>query len=222
MNGAVIDNRLIYQQETRRHVGWALAVTVAVHALVVLWLLIYSAPAVKPVAQARPMDFNLTVQAPAPAVKHASVVPKPQVVQRSIPEPVPEPALTPDPVVEPAPVAESTPVPVETPSVTPSPTMTPAPVEEPAPALSKLDYVYTPEPQYPARAKRLGQRGRVVIHLVVLPDGSVGEASIKETSGYKILDDAALDAVRGWKFTPLSPSARQINRYGDKPIEFTN
>ena len=49
---------------------------------------------------------------------------------------------------------------------------------------------------YPPRARRMGHQGTVLLKLVLLPDGSIDNVSLAETSGMRVLDDAALAAVR--------------------------
>jgi TonB family protein len=57
------------------------------------------------------------------------------------------------------------------------------------------------EPSYPAEARNRGVEGQVLLAVVVGADGSVLEASVE--SGHPLLNDAALDAVRQWKFEPM-------------------
>jgi protein TonB len=54
-------------------------------------------------------------------------------------------------------------------------------------------------PRYPLVARRKGWEGTVVIELRVSDSGRVQEARIEKSSGYAILDDAALGAVRNWR-----------------------
>jgi TonB family protein len=49
---------------------------------------------------------------------------------------------------------------------------------------------------YPPLAKRMGYQGKVVLLITVNPSGTVTSVQLKSSSGYKILDDAALDHVR--------------------------
>jgi protein TonB len=49
---------------------------------------------------------------------------------------------------------------------------------------------------YPASAKASGAQGRVVVQVSIHRDGRMTNSQIEETSGYAILDQAALEAVR--------------------------
>ncbi len=57
-------------------------------------------------------------------------------------------------------------------------------------------------PPYPALARRRGWQGTVLCRIAVGPDGAVAEARLERSSGYSVLDDAALEAVREWRFQP--------------------
>jgi protein TonB len=78
--------------------------------------------------------------------------------------------------------------------------------------------VVNPPPVYPADALAAGRTGRVVIRAEVAADGHVREARVHRSSGVTSLDAAALDAVRGWRFSAAPPAAppRRVN----VPIEF--
>lgn len=53
-----------------------------------------------------------------------------------------------------------------------------------------------PLPNYPPLALRMGYQGKVVLLITVDPSGTVTSVQVKNSSGYKILDDAALAHVR--------------------------
>jgi len=59
-----------------------------------------------------------------------------------------------------------------------------------------------PRPAYPPRAVRGGIEGRVLLTVEVSPSGEVADVGVEETSGHPILDRAALEAVRRWRFMP--------------------
>jgi TonB family protein len=60
--------------------------------------------------------------------------------------------------------------------------------------------VHDVRPAYPAEAAAAGIQGLVIIEAVIGKDGSVTDARIVRTA--PLLDEAALDAVRQWVFTP--------------------
>jgi protein TonB len=59
-----------------------------------------------------------------------------------------------------------------------------------------------PPPRYPLLARRKGWEGTVIIDIRISGDGRVREAQVEKSSGYSILDDAALGAVRNWRIAP--------------------
>jgi len=61
---------------------------------------------------------------------------------------------------------------------------------------SVADWGPHPLPQYPPLALRMGYQGKVVLLITVDPSGIVTSVEVKNSSGYKILDEAALEHVR--------------------------
>jgi len=59
-----------------------------------------------------------------------------------------------------------------------------------------------PAPSYPPLALRQGWEGTTLVRITVAADGSVADVAVEETSGYELLDDAALKAIRAWRFEP--------------------
>jgi protein TonB len=57
-------------------------------------------------------------------------------------------------------------------------------------------------PRYPLLAQRKGWEGTVIIDIRIAGDGRVHEAQIEKSSGFTILDNAALGAVRNWRIAP--------------------
>ena len=50
--------------------------------------------------------------------------------------------------------------------------------------------------RYPPIAVRMGWEGTVIVRFTLMPDGELADASVEKSSGYKILDATALEAVR--------------------------
>lgn len=85
---------------------------------------------------------------------------------------------------------------------------------------SPAGYLHTPKPEYPKAARKRKQEGLVLLDVVVTEDGLATDIELKQSSGYKILDEAALAAVRHWKFTPAQDSGKSIESRADVPIRF--
>lgn len=60
----------------------------------------------------------------------------------------------------------------------------------------------TPEPPYPPLARRRGWTGRGVIEFTIAADGTCRDIRVVESTGYRVLDDAMVEAVEEWRFPP--------------------
>jgi len=76
-----------------------------------------------------------------------------------------------------------------------------APKPAAAPALRAVS---TPAPRYPADALRSGTSGEVLVELTIGTDGSVTDARVLRATPARTFDREALNAVRRWKFEPIS------------------
>jgi len=75
-------------------------------------------------------------------------------------------------------------------------------------------------PVYPSIARIRGYEGVVLISAEVLPDGRVGNMKIRKSSGYTILDQSAIKAVKPWKFEPAKKYGSPFTVWVDLPIKF--
>jgi protein TonB len=75
-------------------------------------------------------------------------------------------------------------------------------------------------PGYPEIARLRGYEGVVLIALEILPDGRVGGTRISKSSGYAILDQSAVEAVKPWKFEPAKKSGKPYKIWVELPIKF--
>ena len=76
------------------------------------------------------------------------------------------------------------------------------------------------QPEYPILARRRGYQGRVVIAATVLPSGAVEFASLVASSGYDVLDHAALEAVRRWRLLPARLDGKAVDGRIEIPFDF--
>lgn len=58
------------------------------------------------------------------------------------------------------------------------------------------------EPVYPESARQANQEGTVSLRIEILTNGRPGLISIAHSSGYQALDNAAVAAVKRWRFVP--------------------
>ncbi|MGD8960614.1 MAG: TonB family protein [Desulfobacteraceae bacterium] len=152
-----------------------------------------------------------------PAVKK----PPPQPPAQTPPRPVVkagQPAT-----VAPAPATQEIPAPTEPGEPTPSPggSQTGSPnsaetIRQPAVPL----YRRNPPPPYPRIAKARGYQGRTLLKVLVGPDGRVKEITVAAGSGYAVLDEAAVKAVRQWLFEPARQGLAPVAMWVTVPIRF--
>ncbi|HTP67208.1 MAG TPA: energy transducer TonB [Geobacteraceae bacterium] len=81
-------------------------------------------------------------------------------------------------------------------------------------------YLSNPAPQYPAAARRLRLQGTATIRVLVTPEGRPKTVKLAKTSGARVLDDAALDAVQHWLFVPARRGGKAFAAEVDVPICF--
>src|SRR5690606_3410691 len=65
-------------------------------------------------------------------------------------------------------------------------------------------------PIYPSRAVELGQQGKVILHIKINEKGLTEQFKVAESSGYELLDMAALAAVKKWEFEPTNINGNLI------------
>ena len=66
------------------------------------------------------------------------------------------------------------------------------------------------EPNYPLEAVRRAQQGSVILLIHVSPDGLAQGVDVEQSSGFAALDDAARDAVEGWRFLPAVKDGQPV------------
>jgi protein TonB len=163
-----------------------------------------------------------------PVAKPIPVPLRPQPV--AAPAPTPQPQPSPSKVSTPTEVAQAAPVaPVSAPTA-PIPPAPPAPAPTPAPVViapSKTDVsipasysASNQKPIYPNMSTRLGEQGTVVLRVLVKADGSAGEVEVKSSSSYPRLDQAAVEAVKTWRFNSAKIDGKAIDEWYQVPIPF--
>ncbi len=202
-----------------------------------------AAPVSPPAATPAPAPVPRTPTAEPPAPK----APTPRL--RATPAPAPKPRPAPRPAPAPAPLAVSDTAPSLTEatpaatsaapalasastsaSSTNAPTASPAPaaVAPPSPApmavvqpSSSAAYLNNAAPPYPAMSRRLGETGRVVVRVLIGPDGRAQDARIQRSSGFDRLDQVALETARDrWRYVPGTRGGVAEAMWFNVPINF--
>ncbi|GAM30534.1 putative TonB-like protein [Acinetobacter calcoaceticus] len=81
-------------------------------------------------------------------------------------------------------------------------------------------YLSNPAPEYPEQALDRGWEGSVILRVKVLPNGSPDSVTVKQSSGKKILDSAAIRTVKQWKFSPALKGKTPVEGWVDVPIHY--
>lgn len=226
---AVPDNRLTPLRRQRLLLSAGMALSVAVHGAALHWLPGLQRPlsTMPPVPEV--LQIALEVPRPAPAREPQRVGPEPQ--RRTPPQAtrIVE-AITPQPrSADPAAMAQAPQVQatltsaqniaaVETAA---APRLPAAPETQPVSAPEyRAAYLENPRPPYPISARRRGLEGTVVLRVEVLANGTCGRLEVKSGSGHEILDSAAAQAVKSWRFSPARRGGDALTAWVDIPVTF--
>jgi len=88
--------------------------------------------------------------------------------------------------------------------------------------LAELRSLFERKKSYPTLSRKMGETGRVIVSLTLLPDGQIIDVKIKTKSQFARLNQGALETVSGTeKYKPLPDSYKKENLIVDIPIEFS-
>jgi protein TonB len=76
-------------------------------------------------------------------------------------------------------------------------------------------------PVYPATEHRLGIEGRVILRVTISSTGRAAALRIETSSGSTALDQSAVAAVRGWRFSPAIRSGKAVEFEILVPVNFS-
>ncbi len=171
----------------------------------------------------------LVLVEPAPPIEFSppepTPIPKPPTLDPVPPEPPPVEPVISKPEPEPARPA-ATPLPAVKPQ--PRPVAEPKP-EKPAPRTpasraivqARPDIAHNPPPRYPEMARRKGWEGSVMVRAHVSAAGRVTAVSLHRSCSYGVLNQAALAAVKSWRFRPGSMGGQAADTVVEVPVNFS-
>lgn len=76
------------------------------------------------------------------------------------------------------------------------------------------------KPKYPRLAKRKNQQGTSIIRAKISRFGTVDEVRLHKTSGYRLLDKSAMNALRDWQFKPATQAGVTVIAWVQVPVKF--
>lgn len=82
------------------------------------------------------------------------------------------------------------------------------------------DFASMSAPKYPRIARKKGWEGEVLVKAFVDKYGKPLKVRVKESSGHDVLDKAAIDAVRKWKFVPAKMGSSNYDSETEIPVQF--
>ncbi|MFQ5670564.1 MAG: energy transducer TonB [Acidobacteriota bacterium] len=140
-----------------------------------------------------------------------------------IPDPTPE---EPEPIKEPEPEPEPEPLPPDAIALIGTPA--PPPVGATGPLFAGVNGVTNPvaiekpEPTYPELARKAGIPGKVFLQAVIGKDGMVKDVSVISVNAPKMgFEDAAVEAVRRWRYKPAEQNGHPVEVYFTVALDFT-
>ena len=94
-----------------------------------------------------------------------------------------------------------------------------APVLATAPRFNAA-YLHNPAPVYPPSSRRLGEEGKVLLHVKVSAAGQPVAVDLEKSSKFERLDEAARQAVARWRFVPAKRGEEAVEGSVIVPIVF--
>ncbi|NLI98782.1 energy transducer TonB [bacterium] len=76
------------------------------------------------------------------------------------------------------------------------------------------------KPSYPEDAKAGGHEGQALVQAILGKDGKPEETTLKQSSGFEELDNAALDAAARWTFKPAMKQGNAVKTSVVIPFSF--
>jgi periplasmic protein TonB len=148
-----------------------------------------------------------------PEIRQPSVKIESQAVREGPPQAETEPEISPSPASATKGASSST--------DSPSLVETPNPDEEKVYSKQAAPlYLKNPPPDYPSMARRRGSEGTVILEVLVDREGRVRDLNVFQSSGHKMLDRAAMRAVKGWLFEPGTRGEEKTDMWVKVPVTF--
>lgn len=180
------------------------AIAVAAIHVAVLYGISVSLGVIEPPKLVKPSEVVFVPTAPEQVEQQEVRVSEPEIAQPDVT--VPEPEVMPVIPLDPAPMMEAAPSQA-------APQAMGGPMQE-------LKATQRVEPAYPAVSRRLGEEGVVQLRVLVDAQGRPKQVAVDGTSGHARLDQAAIAAVKRWRFQPAMSGSGPVESWSRVNITF--
>jgi protein TonB len=211
-------------EEDRRTMRWAVAAALLFHIIFLPIMLIidFQSAAVEPAEKSK-IYVVQQVRFKPPPPKQQQEIPKPKAKKVAIPDPTPEdpePIRIPD-EIQPEVNLPETDVIFDIPE---GPPPAPVPPEPEGPIQVGGDVqapvkTYAPPPQYTEIARKARVQGVVIVQAIIDKEGDVTNVKVLKGLGMG-LDQAAVDAIKKWRFGPATLHGKPVEVYYNLTVNF--
>lgn len=218
--GSSLDTFAMEYDEDRRTMRWAVAFAVIIHMIILAVHLPELTSAQQPEADKQKVYVVQQVRFRPPPPQKQQEIPKPKAKKVPIPDPTPD---EPEPIRTPEDIRPEIDLP-ETDIIFDIPEG-PPPSEPEGPIhvggdVAAPNKISAPQPQYTEIARKARIQGVVIVQAIINKQGNVTD--VKVLKGLPMgLDQAAVDAIRKWKFEPATLNGKPVDVYYNLTVNFT-
>lgn len=218
--GSSLDTFAQEYDEDRRTMRWAIGFAVVIHLIILVIHLPEMTSADHMEAEKQKVYVVQQVRFRPPPPQKQQEIPKPKAKKVPIPDPTPD---EPEPIRTPEEIRPEIDLP-ETDIIFDIPEG-PPPSEPEGPIhvggdVAAPNKISAPQPQYTEIARKARIQGVVIVQAIINKQGNVTD--VKVLKGLPMgLDQAAVEAIRKWKFEPATLNGKPVDVYYNLTVNFT-
>jgi periplasmic protein TonB len=220
ISGSSLDTFALEYEEDRRTMRWAVGFAVIIHVILLAIHLPELTSAQQQEVDKQKVYVVQQVRFRPPPPQKQQEIPKPKAKKVPIPDPTPD---EPEPIRTPEDIRPEIDLP-ETDIIFDIPEG-PPPSEPEGPIhvggdVAAPNKISAPQPQYTEIARKARIQGVVIVQAIINKQGNVTD--VKVLKGLPMgLDQAAVDAIRKWKFEPATLNGKPVDVYYNLTVNFT-
>lgn len=220
ISGSSLDTFAMEYDEDRRTMRWAIAFAVVIHLIILVIHLPELTSADQPEVDKQKVYVVQQVRFRPPPPQKQQEIPKPKAKKVPIPDPTPD---EPEPIRTPEDIRPEIDLP-ETDIIFDIPEG-PPPSEPEGPIhvggdVAAPNKISAPQPQYTEIARKARIQGVVIVQAIINKQGNVTD--VKVLKGLPMgLDQAAVEAIRKWRFEPATLNGKPVDVYYNLTVNFT-